>query len=76
MKVAKIAISAAGYWLDKPYDYAVPDALSDAAVPGVRVTVPFGRGNHRSEGVYCPLLPTAAMTNSNAWRPCLTAAPC
>jgi primosomal protein N' (replication factor Y) len=51
VKVAKIAISAAGYWLDKPYDYAVPDALSDAAVPGVRVTVPFGRGNHRSEGV-------------------------
>lgn len=51
MKVAKIAVSAATYWLDRPYDYLIPEKLESAAVPGVRVTVPFSRGNRRSEGV-------------------------
>lgn len=51
MKVAKIAVSAATYWLDRPYDYLIPEKLENAAVPGVRVTVPFSRGNRRSEGV-------------------------
>ena len=51
MAVAKIAVSAAAYWLDKLYDYNVPAELESAAVPGARVTVPFGRGNRRSEGV-------------------------
>lgn len=51
MKVAKIAVSAATYWLDRPYDYLIPESMLDDAVPGVRVTVPFSRGNRRSEGV-------------------------
>lgn len=51
MPVAKIAVSAASYWLDRPYDYAVPASLAGAAVPGARVTVPFGRGNRPAEGV-------------------------
>lgn len=51
MKVAKIAVSAATYWLDRPYDYLIPEKLEISAVPGVRVTVPFSRGNRRSEGV-------------------------
>ena len=49
--IVKIAVSAAPYSIDKPYDYLVPEELLDAAVPGVRVTVPFGRGNRTSEGV-------------------------
>ena len=51
MKVAKIAVAAATYWLDRPYDYLVPEKLWHVAVPGVRVTVPFSRANRRSEGV-------------------------
>ncbi len=51
MKIAKIAVSAAVYWVDKPYDYLVPESLSEQCVPGVRVTIPFGRGNRRSEGL-------------------------
>jgi primosomal protein N' (replication factor Y) len=51
MPVAKIAVSAATYWLDKPYDYGIPAELADAVRPGVRVTVPFARGNRRSEGI-------------------------
>lgn len=50
-EIVKVAVSAAPYSIDKPYDYLVPETLLDAAVPGVRVTVPFGRGNRTSEGV-------------------------
>jgi primosomal protein N' len=49
--VAKIAVCAATYWLDKPYDYLIPEALLGKVKPGVRVTVPFSRGNRRSEGI-------------------------
>ena len=49
--IVKIAVSAAPYSIDKPYDYLVPESLEEAAVPGVRVTVPFGQGNRESEGI-------------------------
>ena len=48
---AKIAVDAATYWVDRPYDYLIPAPLREKALPGVRVTVPFGRGNHRTEGI-------------------------
>ena len=49
--IVKVAVSAAPYSIDKPYDYLVPAELLEKAVPGVRVTVPFGRGNRESEGI-------------------------
>ncbi len=54
--VARIAVSAATYWLDKPYDYLVPPEMSDKALPGMRVHVPFSRGNRRTEGVILALV--------------------
>lgn len=48
MNLAQIAISGVPYAADRPYTYLIPDALPVQA--GVRVTVPFGRGNRRSEG--------------------------
>jgi len=51
LKIARIAVSAATYWLDRPYDYLVPEKLEALAVAGVRVTVPFSLGNRRSEGI-------------------------
>ena len=50
-RIAKIAVSAAPYWIDKPYDYLIPEELRETALPGVRVLVPFSRGNRQSEGV-------------------------
>ena len=47
--IAKIAVSAATFAIDKPYSYVVPEEM--ALQPGQRVTVPFGRGNRRCEGV-------------------------
>ena len=49
--MVKVAVSAAPYSIDKPYNYLVPESLAAAAVPGVRVMVPFGRGNKESEGL-------------------------
>ena len=53
--IAKIAVSAATYWLDRPYDYKIPRELEAKALPGVRVYVPFSNGNRRTEGVILAL---------------------
>ena len=49
--VARLAVSAATYAIDKPYDYIVPEAFAEKISPGIRVSIPFGRGNRRCEGV-------------------------
>ena len=47
--IAKIAVSAANFAIDKPYSYLIPEGMR--LVPGQRVQLPFGRGNVRCEGV-------------------------
>ena len=49
--IAKIAVSAAPYWVDRPFDYLIPEEMREQAVPGIRVSVPFSQGNRRSEGI-------------------------
>lgn len=51
VKIAKMAVSAAVYHIDKPFSYIIPDSLVDVACPGVRALVPFGRGNKKIEAV-------------------------
>ena len=51
--VAKIAVSAANFAIDKPYSYAIPAGM--ALQPGMRVIVSFGRGNRRCEGIVLEL---------------------
>ncbi len=53
--IAKIAVSAATFAIDKPYSYRIPDGL--CLQPGIRVQVPFGRGNRRAEGVVLSIEP-------------------
>jgi primosomal protein N' (replication factor Y) len=48
-RVAQVVLNVP---LMKPLDYAVPEALDERAVPGVRVAVPFGRANRELVG-YC-----------------------
>ena len=50
-RIARVALSAATYAIDKPYDYRIPPELEEGACPGVRVIVPFGAGNRRTEGI-------------------------
>ena len=47
--IAKIAVSAATYAIDKPYSYKIPEGMT--LQPGQRVQLPFGRANKRTEGV-------------------------
>ena len=53
--IAKVAVSAATYWVDRPYDYKIPEAFLGQIVPGCRVVVPFGKGNRRTEGIVLTL---------------------
>lgn len=53
--IAQVAVSAAVYAMDKPYSYRVPQGMNVAV--GMRVTVPFGRSNRRSEAIILSLSP-------------------
>ncbi len=55
--IAKIAVDAATFAIDKPYSYSVPSHMR--LEPGMRVKVSFGRGNRRTEGVVLSLEPGA-----------------
>lgn len=59
-KIAKIAVSGVTYSLDRPYDYRIPEELSGAVVPGVRVVVPFSRNNRPAEGIVLALADESA----------------
>ena len=54
--VAQIAVSAAAYSFDTEFSYLVPDELCALIKPGVRVLVPFGKGNKRVIGFVLRLL--------------------
>ena len=73
--MVKVAVSAAPYSIDKPYSYLVPDALAAAAVPGVRVMVPFGRGNKESEGLILARVQEPKLPGSKALRQVLDPEP-
>ena len=49
--VAKVAISRAAYSFDCEYSYSVPSEFSDRVKRGIRVIVPFGKGNKTSIGL-------------------------
>ncbi len=48
---ARVAVSAAAYAFDKPYDYLIPDSLTEKVRVGVRAAIPFGRGNKSAEAI-------------------------
>ena len=47
--IARIAVAAANFAIDKPYSYRVP--LGMEPVAGMRVQLGFGRGNRPTEGI-------------------------
>ena len=47
--IAQLAVAAAVYAIDRPYSYRVPEDMPLLA--GMRVLVPLGHGNRRTEGV-------------------------
>ena len=47
--IGRIAVAAANFAIDKPYSYFIPQGMK--LQPGMRVQVPFGRSNRRTEGI-------------------------
>ena len=50
--VAKIALEGATFAFDKLYTYAVPPELNEKVKKGIRVLVPFGKGNIKKQGSF------------------------
>lgn len=55
MRIAKVAVEGLHYVSDKEFDYIVPMQHRSSARPGMRVLVPFGRGNARRRGIITAL---------------------
>ena len=70
--IAKIAVSAANFAIDKPYSYRVPEGMELQS--GQRVQLPFGRANKRCEGVVLAVEPADA-PELKAVERCLDEAP-
>lgn len=49
--VAEVVIDGAVGSFDKRYTYEIPEVLLTSAKPGCRVTVPFGKGNSKKQGM-------------------------
>ena len=49
--VANIALEGATFAFDKLYTYAVPPEMYQMVKKGIRVLVPFGRGNIKKQGI-------------------------
>lgn len=69
-EVCRVAISGATYAFDKLYDYDIPPELTGAVVPGVRVLIPFGRGDRTREAIVVRMAATRGhnMSASAYWR--------
>ena len=51
MKVAKIIVDVPLMQTDKPYSYAIPEEFAGMLETGMRVHVPFGKGNRLIQGL-------------------------
>lgn len=49
--IARVAVENTVFSFDKEFSYAVPDALRAVCKAGMRVLVPFGRGNRKRQGI-------------------------
>lgn len=54
--IAKVAVENTVYSFDKEFDYLVPQQLLNSCKAGVRVLVPFGRGNKKRQGIVCEVV--------------------
>ena len=55
LPVAKVRVDTGVFHLDQLYDYLIPEKLSDSAVVGVRVQLPFG--GRETEGIIASRVP-------------------
>lgn len=58
-QTAQIAVEGTAFHFDRLFDYRIPPELADKIKPGIRVLVPFGRGNRKIQGLVFYVLPSA-----------------
>lgn len=58
MRVAKIIVDVPTMQTNRPFDYGIPDALTNQVQPGVRVVVNFGQGKRLVMGMVVALANT------------------
>ncbi|UOO36879.1 primosomal protein N' [Oscillospiraceae bacterium CM] len=73
--VAKLAVAVGTYHIDKPYDYKIPAHLADTVVPGIRVCVPFGKGNRKTEALVLSVTAGDGARALKAIESCVDASP-
>ena len=61
VRIAAVAVEGALYHFDRAFSYRVPQPLWDAAKPGCRVTVPFGKGNRMRTGMLLSVEPAQVL---------------
>ncbi len=72
---ARVAVDISRFALDKPYDYRIPLELEHQVRPGMRVMVPFGRGNAKLEGIVLSLEQTPSYAEPKCIQSCLDTEP-
>jgi len=73
--IARLALSAVPFYIDKPYDYLVPEELENKMKPGMRVHVPFARGNKICEGIVLKTCEKSDLTKLKSIIRCLDEEP-
>ncbi len=58
-QTAQIAVEGTAFHFDRLFDYRIPPEFADKIKPGIRVLVPFGRGNRKIQGLVFYVLPSA-----------------
>lgn len=59
MKLAQIIVDVSLMQTDQPYSYRIPEAFADMLEAGMRVHVPFGKGNRLIQGIVIGFLDVA-----------------
>ncbi|MDO5547251.1 MAG: primosomal protein N' [Eubacteriales bacterium] len=59
VSICRAAVSAANFTFDRLYDYRIPEELEHLVQPGMRILVPFGRGNRSVEAFAVQVTQTA-----------------
>lgn len=63
---AEIVIDGASGAYDRRYTYLIPDDLVNIAIPGCRVTVPFGKGNVKKQGMIFAISTDVLLKNAKS----------
>ncbi len=74
-ELAQVAVSGIPYAADRPYTYLIPEELSGLVRAGMRVMLPFGRGNRAREGFVLDAARGEAQSNFKPIRSVLDDAP-